>query len=230
MTMVAQVFLNLMHLANPSKHLLRERTASGSLSAGTARREVMDKEQETDEFRKELCKKIKESKGLSNIQTKEGDIKWALVQNTGYDISKIGGKSPLAALANRVVDETTQAVLMSRKMLLRKKGWSELRTALWLATNEWLRWNGSGIDQPEFNYWDRIREQKIKEETWYSEEKIERILELYSVDLKILTDLGDGLTTNPGLTNNPDQPARKRIISVEAYETIKKTLDVGVFS
>lgn len=215
-----------MQYGNLSKHLERERASSGSISAGSRRPELTAQTKEADKFRQEFNQLVKDSKGLSNVKTSNRDIKWAVVQNTGYEVTHVkpGGFKALAAV---VVDETSQSVLMSRKMLLRMKGWSELRTALWLATNEWLHWNTSGVDQRVFQYWDRIREQKVKEETWYGEAKIDRIHRLFTRDLDNLTRLGDILTTYPSLCNNPDEPAKKRVISLEAYQSIKALLDVG---
>lgn len=223
-TTVVQVFQAFMEHSHRFRQLEGEMMMAGSLGAGTQRLEMMVGNAEVDTFSKALQTKIKVAKGLRNVQTSEPDIKWSLVQNTGYHI-KAGGES-LETMASRIFHETMPHVLEARKKLLALKGWSELRTSLWLAVNEWHHWNKSGVNQIFFQYWDKIEEQLPKELKFYDEERAIRIQALYSEDLKKLQDLGDSLTTCKALCNNPDAPVAERVISAIEHEAIVNVLKV----
>jgi hypothetical protein len=224
--MVLQVFQTIMQYAQPSKRLALEQSSSGSMSAGSRRRTFTAAKSQTKDFQKDLHARIKAAGSLSKVQSPKNDLKWALVKNTGYDVGR-GKQGAFSNIAVAAVEETAQAVLDSRQKLLQMKGWSTLRTVLYLATNEWLTWNGGGLDKKKFEYWDQIPEQQLNELSWYGEEKQEKIHRLYTNDLDQLAKLGKYLTTYPLLCNNPAESADKRVIDMRMHTAIKNLLDVG---
>ena len=227
MAMVAQVFQSLMEYGNRSKHLDREVTRLNSVPGVGSRRRQLNTT-DVQAFEAELTEKIKLSNGLSNIQSSSEAMKWAVVTNTGYTIGKVG-KGGSTAMASSVLQETRDSVLMSRRKLLETKGWSSLRTGLWLAANEWLQWNTSGTNLKTFEYWDRIPEQRLDEQRWYNEEKAERIHLLFSDDLESLEKLGNDMIGSKGVCNNPDESVKKRVISLKMYRLTKAYLEARAF-
>jgi hypothetical protein len=225
-TMVLQVFWTILHYANRSKGLEWEQSSSGSILAGTERAALTGAQARTQAFHHELHAKIKQAGSLSKLRTSGNGLKWAMVKNTGYDVGP-GRKNAFENIAATVIQETDKSVLISRQKLLRMNGWSTLRTALHLATNEWLSWAGGGLDTRKFEYWDQIPDQPIVKEVWYGEAKRERIQGMYDNDLDQLTKLGDFLSTHPLLCNNPQESVKKRVIDRTMHKAIKYLLDVG---
>jgi hypothetical protein len=195
----------------------------------TTKVELMSETIEVKKFSTDLTAKFEGSKELSQIDFSDvRGPKWSLLQNTAYSVGFKATQGPgLKKLCCRVIDEASNRVLESRGRLLQLPNAMDLRLSLWLRVNQWLSWNHSGLNG-RFDYWDMLPDGISKERTLYLGEKEEEIDQLYSQDCKRLSELGDFLTNCPALCNNPDSPAKDRVVSVEVKEAIDALLEVRV--
>jgi len=210
------------------------------LQAGVVRpkKERVGLSSETEQVQslcKELSEGLKDSKDLKSIPRREVCTpEWSLIYNTPYNVSSSGAnKRGLPTLCCLATHEASPKVLKPRKKLLRLRNAMDLRMTLWLDVNLWLTWNPSGLgtgEIPQFTYADGLPDEVAVSSEPYTGEKAKKIQQLYHEDFKRMGELGDFLTSCPALCNNPDSPAKDRVVSSQIKEAIDHMLAVSKHS
>lgn len=177
-----------------------------------------------------LLEKVRDAKSLHNVvPPKPLSPYWAILTGTSWKVTspKVGQLQTICAVA---LEETQPEVLQARESLLSSKHIMDLRFELWLRINLWLRWNRTTIfgASKSFDYWDQIPDQTVDCQSLYGGETAEKLSKLMIKDMQLLKELGDFLTTFPGLTNNRDAARSRRVISSESKSKIDDLIDVSV--
>ena len=211
-----------MERAHQFENLRSDLMESGSIKIEQRRQQLLSETTEVKTFAKSVKEKLSNAGELRLIQMpKPFSNEWSLLCNTSYNITSKAAKAGLSSLCCTVISETQNDVIACREVLLSRFHSMGLRLHLWFTVNQWLHWNPSGLGRRPFEYWDGIPDCIPKRHEHYTGEKAVKIRKLFNQDLKRLGELGDFLSTCPALCNNPDSPAKDRVVSAE----IKKVLD-----
>lgn len=229
-----QAFSSIMRYAPRFDNLRSELAQSGSIRSEKQRLELLSNTAAVQGLAKEIKNRITRVKELKQITLLDSDsIQWSLILSSGYNVTQAAvKKSAPSKLCCRVVHETAQQVIDSRTKLLHFPYAAFLRSRLWFDVNCWFAWNPSGLPdgRPVFRYWDRVPDQPPFMPSFYEGEKVKKIQQLFSEDLKRFGELGDFLASCPALCNNPDALGKDRIISGEMKQAIDRLLFVSEYN
>jgi hypothetical protein len=216
------------------EELRSELVESGSIRPKNEKFKLLQETTEVKVLCEELSEKMQESKELSRVKLpRNATHEWLLLGNTPYPFTVKSAQytKGLRGLCCRVIVEASLDILESRKALLQRSTAMNLRLSLWLEINQWLSWNPSGLER-QFKYWDRVPDQipEGSPTVLYNGEKAAKIQKLFAEDLERLGALGNFLTSCPALSNNPNSPAKDRVITLEMKGAIDCLLEVRKFA